>query len=83
MDRIRLLYESEINVIYSGVKILYLNLGELLGRVNFYPMPGGMEMGGFHGTVPGGGNETKGELELKGNVEKDEKRQKKTCLEEL
>jgi hypothetical protein len=80
MARNRLLYDSEINVICSEVKIFYLNLGELFGGVNL----GGMEKGGFQGAVLGKGNETKGELEeLKGNVDEDEKREKKTCLKVL
>jgi hypothetical protein len=81
MNRIRLLYDSEIKVICSEVKIFYLNLGELFGGVNLYPTPWGMEKGGFQGAILGRGNETMGELEeLKGNVDKDEKREKKTCL---
>jgi hypothetical protein len=37
-----------------------------------------MEKGGFQGAVLGRGNETKGELEeLKGNVDKDEKRERR------
>jgi hypothetical protein len=43
-----------------------------------------MEKGGFQGAVFGSGIETKGELqELKGNVDEDEKREKKTCLKVL
>jgi hypothetical protein len=72
MDRIRLLY-----VICSEVKISYLNLGELFGGVNLHSLPWGLEKGGFQGAMFGKGNETKGELEeLKGNVDKDEKRER-------
>lgn len=39
-------------------------MGELFGGVNLFPVPWGMENGGFQGAVLGRGNETKGEVEM-------------------